>query len=1045
MSGQKYIAFISYSHHDKKWGDWLHKAIETYNIPKRLRQSIGGEADIKRLYPVFRDREELPTSADLGSQINDALAKSRFLIVICSPSAAKSLWVNEEILAFKRMGGADRILALIVAGEPNVADRPGMERQECFPQALRYRVDASGAISNIRTEPIAADARSGGDGRRNAMLKVLAGLLGVGFDTLKQREHERRIRRLLALSVSMAILLVAFATVTWQAIVAQRKAVKLQAVAQHSELQVRAKLAEIYSGRGQGYYEQKDYSSSLLLLRQALEQADHPATRIIAVQALRQILPVRAVLKGNSDFIAKSAFSPDGKMLALLPIGRAVRFLDLSRGDVVATIMEDSKISNMAFSPKGQLFVSVPSSHVEYWDVASLAAVKRIESYGIDGPLWFSGDGKFLISDEKSYIAFFDADSFSKKEVLFFDSRGDWNVAVDHDAQKVAYNDQRFGVIVVDMKTREKRNISSMDSASWGFLKYSHNGVYLASSRSGGGMQIYNSRDWNTLNINASGRPGCAIDFDGSDYFLAAVSGESSVGLWNTTTGEKAITLRANNGSVHSAAFSPDKETLIGSVFEDSDVSSIWIWDWPNIQNIDRDEYVDLFVGKASRSLNHRGEALGGNDRYISYYDPNSFIPLSSEGKRIKNIEFSPDGRWFATVQGNHTMFVWETATGNMLCKDYIGKLKNVSRFAVKGDSKVLAIGLTGGDILLFDMVNKKEIARLTGHDRSVDALAFSPDGMILASASEDGTVRLWNVAAGKERATLRGHQDIVVSVAFSPDGNTLASGAWDKTIRIWDAQTGKPGPVLSGHEGRIGSVAFSKDGHTLASSSDDHTIRLWDTKSYRTRAVLDGKYKYDAAMTFSPDDKLLASWGWDHAVMLWDVASGRKHATLLGHTMDVNSVVFSPDGNLMVSGSTDGTVRLWDVSTGQQRGILHGHKNAVSAVAYTQEGTVLASGSRTGIVRLWTTGAGDLAALMDKLNTMIAAGIPYTLDSNGMLVPRDITEFTATQLALAKSGMMYWREDGGASLVPLYENLVRRYGAANGSHDREDRQNPAR
>ena len=85
----KYWAFLSYSHTDKKWGDWLHKALETYRVPRRLIGKESREGGIpERVYPIFRDREELPVSSDLGSNINEALGESRYLIVICSPRSA---------------------------------------------------------------------------------------------------------------------------------------------------------------------------------------------------------------------------------------------------------------------------------------------------------------------------------------------------------------------------------------------------------------------------------------------------------------------------------------------------------------------------------------------------------------------------------------------------------------------------------------------------------------------------------------------------------------------------------------------------------------------------------------------------------------------------------------------------------------------------------------------------------------------------------------------------------------------------------------------
>ena len=85
----RYSAFISYNHRDRRWATWLHRALELYRIPKRLRgrpAPFGVTGD--RLPPVFRDRDELATSSDLGESVRSALAESATLVVICSPHSA---------------------------------------------------------------------------------------------------------------------------------------------------------------------------------------------------------------------------------------------------------------------------------------------------------------------------------------------------------------------------------------------------------------------------------------------------------------------------------------------------------------------------------------------------------------------------------------------------------------------------------------------------------------------------------------------------------------------------------------------------------------------------------------------------------------------------------------------------------------------------------------------------------------------------------------------------------------------------------------------
>lgn len=175
-----YRAFISYSHSDEAWARWLQRALEGYRPPKSLRQSQPSLP--ARLFPIFRDRDELASGGDLSESIRKAMDDSDALIVICSPAARGSHWVNEEIRRFRGSGRGHRIFCLLVAGSPDP------HAPDCaFPAAILQ--DENGNISH---EPLAADATPGGDGKRNAMLKIAAGLLDVGVDDLKRRDAQRQ-------------------------------------------------------------------------------------------------------------------------------------------------------------------------------------------------------------------------------------------------------------------------------------------------------------------------------------------------------------------------------------------------------------------------------------------------------------------------------------------------------------------------------------------------------------------------------------------------------------------------------------------------------------------------------------------------------------------------------------------------------------------------------------------------------------------------------------------------------------------------------------
>ncbi|MGD9688329.1 MAG: TIR domain-containing protein [Phycisphaerales bacterium] len=206
----RYDAFISYRHvePDRRWAKWLHGALETYRVPRELVKQ-GFPA---RLTRVFRDEDELPANADLSTQITTALDESKFLIVVCSPRAPASRWVNAEVEHFRRLGRHDRILALLIEGEP----------RESFPPALteirRTVIDTSaGGAATEReqieeVEPLAADVRPTRSDTRahvlrgHARLRIMACILGCRFDDLRQREAERRVRRARQIGAALAVL-----------------------------------------------------------------------------------------------------------------------------------------------------------------------------------------------------------------------------------------------------------------------------------------------------------------------------------------------------------------------------------------------------------------------------------------------------------------------------------------------------------------------------------------------------------------------------------------------------------------------------------------------------------------------------------------------------------------------------------------------------------------------------------------------------------------------------------------------------------------------
>lgn len=186
----KYLAFLSYRNLDVRVATWLHSRLESYVVPRALVGQRGDHGVVpRRLGRIFRDRDEARTAEDIETVIAHELARSQHLIVLCSPAAvAPGSWVPREIALFRARNPDGPIHAVIADGEP-----PG-----CFPEPL-LRMRPDGSVD----APLAADLRSrkqgGYDGREKALVRLIAGLLGVPFDDLWRRERRRTLaRRLIA-------------------------------------------------------------------------------------------------------------------------------------------------------------------------------------------------------------------------------------------------------------------------------------------------------------------------------------------------------------------------------------------------------------------------------------------------------------------------------------------------------------------------------------------------------------------------------------------------------------------------------------------------------------------------------------------------------------------------------------------------------------------------------------------------------------------------------------------------------------------------------
>jgi len=1002
----KYWAFISYSHQDNRtggnlWGDWLHDAVENFQVPAELagKAGRGGEAVPQRLFPVFQDEKELPTNADLGGAIQQALEQSRYLIVICSPRAAKSVYVNQEVLEFKRLGRANRILAIIIDGEPN-ASEPGKGLDpalECFPRSLRYPLDASGNLDlSGRAEPIAADVRDPAGKEpflkdkahrpvlEREKLRVVAGLMGIGFDDLVQRDKERQLRQERARARRLRKLAVAFAALAAIATLAgvlafvqkreadkQRQeadtqkglamAQKLEAVRQQREVQLAFSKADCAAALERVGNDQPQEAVAFLCraLRTNPENRDAAALLFSVISTSDWVVPMgRLDLGPDEEFLALDA---NGRH-ALTRLGTTVRLWDLDARQVIRE-MHDLTFGWVppTFSPDGRSLILPMSNSLQKLDIAS----GRMSPLGM-GKLeydWFSEGFRFSPDGQRIALS-------NNGGIQAWGLAGDQPVgdsvrqpaneydrlpsAISRDGSRIVYPWvggpvtlwDGSGKVISRNFERQPRD-SGEELRIWdvatgkplpggvpypqtriNFAAFSPDGKRLMAATMDDIPNIYNTlRIWSTGEADTisiphdTGISGASWSADGH-YILTA--SRNVVRIWDSATGELAAEPLYAPDDVLDTWFSPDGSRIIAATIERAG--------------------VDLSGEPGLREF-----ALNPNGRTkSSFYKVKSVMTWDAALARsavasfhcdqwVLDARFSPNGRWVAIASGN-TAQVWDVA-------------QRVAKASIPMDDVIVS-------------------------------LAFSSDSQRLLVVSQDGTARVWEPASGQpvsppirdpaeidyaQEHNNRGVSSIGFAAPRHPDRNLRGGISLDGKLvamatgfgaRVWDAATGKPLTAPLRHADFVNTVCFSFDGRTLLTAGLDAEVRLWDVAT--GKPIGQPIHPNGALRTaaFSRDGEFVATAASDLAVRVWSARTGQAVTPEIRPGEAVKFIEFSPEGKALVTLSGT-SARVWDARSGRAISAPMRHNAALTSAMFSPDARYVLTASEDHLARVWSAATG--------------------------------------------------------------------------------------
>ncbi len=407
----KYDAFISYRHTelDKYVAEKIHKYLEEFKLPKNIKNKKGIKKT--RIERVFRDKEELTITNNLEDPIIQALKESEYLIVICSPRFKESVWCRKEIETFIKFHGRNRILTVLIEGEP----------EESFPGELLFEeevVKENGVdvIHRKNVEPLAADIRAKTKRQMCALLKtellrVIAPIFGLEYDDLRQRHRERKIKRIMTATISAAALGIAVgvAGVASALIInEQNNEIKKQ----NDEITVQKEFIENQNEK--------------LLLNQSENLAN------MSLQYLeqdRRIEAINTALSSITEFEKmEMPYTASGKYSLI----KALRVYDLGyKYKAQKQFLTDSFIDHIVKSPSTRYILGIDKANTMYiWDSVTGECVNKITDFGGKYIFSFVGDTMLAYKNKDGAIKVVD---IFKETPLFFVEDAEYVLTVKGD------------------------------------------------------------------------------------------------------------------------------------------------------------------------------------------------------------------------------------------------------------------------------------------------------------------------------------------------------------------------------------------------------------------------------------------------------------------------------------------------------------------------------------------------------------------------------------------------------------------------------------
>lgn len=886
----RYWAFISYSHADEKWATWLHRAIETYRVPKALIGAPGPSgAAPARLFPIFRDRDELPGAASLNAQIRDALEQSRALIVICSPNAVRSRWVNEEIKTFKSLGRGNAVFPVIVGGEPNASDWPGREAEECFPEAARFQIGPDGTVLAEREEPLAADLRANGDDRRGAVLKLVAGVLGMPLDSLRRRDDQRRKRRNRLASGAAVFTIAALTVAVWYTNTQRLRAEEQTRQALAGRLTAESRLKS-----------KTDIGLGLLLAAESYRAKPTVEAKSALISALRMHPMLLAHLgtatgaAGQRHDVLALAFSPDGRLLASGTWDGTITLWDMERRSMIGEPLKGhtDRVVCLAFRRDGRMLASGSSDYtVRLWDVEKHApAGEPLRGHnGEVTSVAFLPDGLTLLTGGGGpHLLEWDLATRKVRRSLLPEADLSHTVAaVTPDGRRVVANTLGFQLALWDSGALGGQpaviDVEKLQDILNSGLAISPDSKYLAIGGNDKTAVFWDLEERRITGYPLIGHSSSieSMAFSADGNVLATAGQDGTVRLWRARYVETqfARPLTAHQGWVRAVAFSPAAPILASGGAD----GRIYLW------NIDAPPPIATRLARKPVQVGALAYSPDGNRLAIA--EEQALVLWDTAAQKeaaridqphnsaIDDLAYTPDGNSVISLGGYPREFaVWRVEKGSLTLSRRVPADQLGSHFVMAPDGQHLVAEDGNGGLSVRRLPGLAETAKAGfPQDGRIGVVSAWAAQKIIVAGGADGRIHFLDPGSlVAKRQPIAVHKGSFLTLASSPDGKWIAAVPQGlKGVIQLVGEDGRlaPTPLLGDPEDHgFNRIAFSPDG-TMLVAAGSPLFEIWDIASRKEIGeAMGGHYRGVRTIAAHPVKPFVATGSYDPDVYIWNL-----------------------------------------------------------------------------------------------------------------------------------------------------------------------------